>query len=160
MAPPPAQQWTLKPAGVHAKDPPSSETDGRSSAVQEGRKGEKNGPLLLLLNMYSDSVFSILRVYVVQSHLPGFTSQTLRETLRRTESVCTFVHCGRDHVDAETKLFRGLTQLSAIPMLFLKSYYKKKNMLWICMIKKKKQRNKTQFMLYPWRFALPIKALI
>lgn len=100
--------------------------------------------LLLLLNMYSDSVFSILRVYVVQSHLPGFTSQTLRETLCRPQSVCTFVHCGRDHVDAETKPFRGLTQLSAIQMLFLKSYYRKKNMLWICMITKKNKNKETK----------------
>lgn len=116
--------------------------------------------LVLLLNMYSDSVFLF---YVSTWSSPTCLVLPLRlcGKLCRPESVCTFVHCGRDHVDAETKLFRGLTQLSAIQMLFLKSYYKKKKMLWICMITKKaKQRNKTQFMSYPWRFALPIKALI
>lgn len=117
---------------------------GAAQFRRERKSGEKNGPFGASppSKYVQRFCFSILRVYVVQSHLPGFTSQNLRETLRRPESVCTFVHCGCDRVDAETKLFRGLTQLSAIQMLFLKSYYKKKNMLWICMITKNKQTKK------------------
>lgn len=116
---------------------------GAAQFRRERKSGEKNGPFgASPPSKYVQwFCFSILRVYVVQSHLPGLTSQTLRDSLHRPESVCTFVHCGRDHVGAETKLFRGLTQLSAIQMLFLKSYYKKKKYV-VDMYDYKKQRNK------------------
>lgn len=57
------------------------------------------------------------------------------------------MHCGRDHVNAETKLFRGLTQLAAIQMLFLKSYYEKKKYV-VDMYDYKKSKTKKQDAVY------------
>lgn len=118
--------------------------------------------LVLLLNMYSDSVFLF---YVSTWSSPTCPVLPLRLCGRLCAGQSQSVHlCIVVAITStpKTKLFRGLTQLSAIQMLFLKSYYKKKKYV-VDMYDYKKQTNKEtrrSLMSYPWRFALPIKAPI